>query len=102
MVRESRLSAEPVRTCVGCRRKASQSTLIRFVVEGLDAGAKQQLILGKGQPGRGAWLCSHKLCDCFDAAVEHRRWNQALRAKIDPESISSVRMLLLSRHGVRR
>ena len=46
----------PVRSCIGCRKKANPSALIRVV---LIAGKVIPDIKG-GAPGRGAWL--HKKC----------------------------------------
>ena len=45
----------PVRTCVGCGRKAPQSELLRFVAK---AGA---LTPGREEPGRGVYTCRRLL-----------------------------------------
>ena len=49
-------SGFPVRSCIGCRKKANPSALIRVV---LIDGQVIPDIKG-GAPGRGAWL--HKKC----------------------------------------
>ena len=49
-------SGFPVRSCIGCRKKANPSELIRVV---LIDGKLLPDIKG-GAPGRGAWL--HKKC----------------------------------------
>ena len=63
----------PVRTCVGCRRRALRSSLLRCVMRDdtvvVDARA--------GLPGRGAWV--HSTRDCIEAATARRAWSRAFR-----------------------
>mgnify|MGYP003612750952 FL=1 len=64
---------EAVRTCVGCRTRASRSTLIRAV-------AVDSLLVfdeSASMPGRGAWL--HPTRECVDAAIRRRAFVRALR-----------------------
>jgi predicted RNA-binding protein YlxR (DUF448 family) len=68
---------EPVRSCVGCGRKAPQGELLRFVAK------NGELSLGSGAPGRGAYTC-HRL-SCFERAVSRRAFNRALRQNIRVE-----------------
>lgn len=82
---------EPTRTCVGCRRRAGQSVLIRLTV---DDG---RLVLGEGGGGRGAWLCADRVLDCFDRATARRQWARALRSAVDPASVARLRVELSSR-----
>jgi uncharacterized protein len=67
----------PIRTCVGCGRKAAQEELLRFHQE---AGA---LVPGSG-PGRGAYTC--RRLACFERALARRAFNRTLRrtVKVDP------------------
>lgn len=69
---------EPVRTCVGCGRKAPQSELLRFTAQ---EGA---LTPGRRLPGRAAYTC--RRLSCFDRAVTRRAFNRSLRrtVKVDP------------------
>ena len=68
---------EPIRSCVGCGRKATQSELLRFVArEGL-------LVPGAGQPGRGAYTC--RRLPCFERAVARRAFNRTLRQNVEVE-----------------
>jgi len=69
---------EPVRTCVGCGRKAPQSELLRFTAQ---AGT---LTPGRTQPGRAAYTC--RRLACYERAVDRRAFNRALRrtVRIDP------------------
>jgi predicted RNA-binding protein YlxR (DUF448 family) len=61
----------PVRSCVGCGRKAPQSELIRFVAE------DGKLVPGGGRPGRGAYTC--RRLSCFERAMSRRAFNRTLR-----------------------
>ncbi|HOA86511.1 MAG: YlxR family protein [Microbacteriaceae bacterium] len=64
---------EPVRTCVGCRTRASRAALCRAV-------AIDSLLVfdeGASMPGRGAWV--HPTRACVDAAITRRAFVRALR-----------------------
>ncbi|MGK9148667.1 DUF448 domain-containing protein [Plantibacter flavus] len=64
---------EPVRTCVGCRRREPRSALLRVVAgdEELVADTAARL------PGRGAWV--HPVTKCVEQAVQRRAFTRALR-----------------------
>jgi predicted RNA-binding protein YlxR (DUF448 family) len=64
----------PVRTCVGCRRRAPVTELLRVVVHdgGLTPDPRRRL------PGRGASL--HPTEECLQAAVRRRALPRALRS----------------------
>jgi uncharacterized protein len=68
---------EPVRTCVGCGRKAPQSELLRFVAKD---GA---LAYGQKEPGRGAYTC--RRLACFERAVARRAFARVLRRPVRVE-----------------
>jgi uncharacterized protein len=72
----------PVRSCVGCGRKAPQRELLRFVA---DDGL---LVPGERRPGRGAYTC--RRLSCFERALSRRAFNRALRrsVRVDPELAS--------------
>lgn len=61
----AREGSEPVRTCVGCRRRAPAPELLRFVAEGASLTAAPQRT-----GGRGVWLCPNAACA---AEAAHRR-----------------------------
>jgi uncharacterized protein len=67
---------EPIRTCVGCGRKAPQSELVRFAApEGvLEADAGRRL------SGRGAYTCPRP--SCFEKAAAHRAFARTLRKTV--------------------
>jgi predicted RNA-binding protein YlxR (DUF448 family) len=71
---------EPVRTCVGCRRREPRSALLRVVaVEGAlvpDTAARL--------PGRGSWV--HPTSACVDQAVQRRAFTRALRLNAGPDA----------------
>jgi predicted RNA-binding protein YlxR (DUF448 family) len=73
---------EPIRSCIGCGRKAPQRELLRF------AASDGVLVLGAGQPGRGAYTC--RRLACFERAVERRAFNRTLRRniRVEPELAS--------------
>jgi predicted RNA-binding protein YlxR (DUF448 family) len=64
----------PERTCVGCRRKAPQSELVRFV-----RGSDGSPVEGRTLPGRGAWLCRATLEACRAQAVRRGAFARAFR-----------------------
>lgn len=67
---------EPVRTCVGCGRKAAQRELVRFVApEGvLELDTKPR------RPGRGAYTCPREVC--FARAAQRRAFARTLRRNV--------------------
>jgi len=74
--------SEPVRSCIGCGRKAPQRQLLRFVAK------DGRLTSGTGEPGRGAYTC--RRLSCFERAVSRRAFNRTLRqtVQVDPELAS--------------
>jgi len=82
----------PVRTCVGCRRKASPEELVRVVRD-----AEGRVLLGRSLPGRGAWLCAGSVA-CLDRAAR-RGLARALRGEVDPASVRALRDALASARG---
>ena len=68
---------EPVRTCVGCRTRASRSALLRVVSQNGILIIDERAVL----PGRGAWL--HPTRECMEAALRRRAFVRALRVSGD-------------------
>lgn len=64
---------EPVRTCVGCRARASRSALLRVVVRNGELVIDERAVM----PGRGAWV--HPTPECVEAARRRRAFARALR-----------------------
>jgi len=66
---------QPQRTCIGCRKKAPRSELLRLVAEG--SGSAAVLVDERRRtPGRGAWL--HPSESCLALAVKRRAFGRAL------------------------
>ena len=80
----------PERTCIGCRRKSGPAGLVR-VARRPDGS----LAVGRGEPGRGAWLCTGSE-SCFDAAVRRRAFSRALRSEVPGHELAWLRERLLS------
>jgi len=68
---------EPIRTCIGCRRVAPQSALIRMVGINHAGQVRIQVDEKRRLPGRGAWL--HPDQNCINHAIQRRAFNRALR-----------------------
>ena len=60
------MTAEPVRRCAGCGRRAHQRELVRFVLR------DGELVTGRNEPGRGMYTC--RSLSCFDRARSRRRF----------------------------
>jgi predicted RNA-binding protein YlxR (DUF448 family) len=67
----------PIRSCVGCGRKAPQAELLRFVAQ------EGKLVLGDRRPGRGAYTC--RRLSCFERAAARRAFNRTLRQTVEVE-----------------
>ena len=64
---------DPLRTCVGCRERATQDALLRVVVR------EGQLLVDEREvlPGRGAWV--HPATKCLKQAVSRGSFARALK-----------------------
>ncbi|MDP9459899.1 MAG: YlxR family protein [Actinomycetota bacterium] len=76
-------TSEPVRTCVGCRRRAPVSDLLRVVVRSgaLVPDPRRRL------PGRGASV--HPTPECLRAAERRRAFTRALRLPGDSRQVEA-------------
>ncbi|MBA2716997.1 MAG: YlxR family protein [Propionibacteriales bacterium] len=80
--------AQPVRTCVGCRKRAAKSDLLRVVAD-VDGPARGVVPDASARrPGRGAHV--HPVLDCLDLAERRRAFPRALRLE-GPLDTSEVR-----------
>jgi uncharacterized protein len=71
------IGAEPVRTCVGCGRKAPQAELVRFTApDGVLRPSPRGV-------GRGAYTC--RRLACFERAAARRAFNRTLRRTVSLE-----------------
>lgn len=86
---------EPVRTCIGCRERADQRTLVRVVATWDDSEQSTRVVpdLGDALPGRGAHL--HPNVRCLEQAKRRRAFGRALRVE-GPVNLESVEDLAKS------
>lgn len=87
------INKAPIRTCIGCRFKYPQNTLIRFVCltgEALEMEELQKL------PGRGAYVCPSKSC-IENAFKMSKRINSLLRVRLSESVISEFKQALLEK-----
>ncbi|WP_312028760.1 YlxR family protein [Gordonia paraffinivorans] len=79
----------PVRMCVGCRRRAETSELVRVVAQQRGDVPRVVVDSAKTMPGRGAWL--HADAECISAATRRRAFAAALRTPgltADPDDLA--------------
>ena len=79
----------PVRTCIGCRKRAAKSELLR--VTGGSGPDGQMVVVPDPDgtaPGRGAHL--HPTTGCYDLAARRKAFSRALRITPGAGGISSV------------
>ena len=68
---------EPVRTCVGCKKLGTRTSLIRLV------SSQGRVIVDEGKKlsGRGAWL--HGNQGCLKQAVDRKSFGRALGGEFE-------------------
>ncbi|THV31573.1 YlxR family protein [Glycomyces paridis] len=95
----SQRDAAVVRTCVGCRRRASASQLLRVVVQRSE-GSQNRLVPDPQRrlSGRGAHV--HHDTNCLDQAVRKRAFTRALRIE-GTVDVAAVRALVESESAER-
>ena len=69
--------SQPVRTCVGCRRREARTDLVRIVVVADEGSHTLVPDLNGSAKGRGAHL--HPTIECFEQAMRRRAFGRALR-----------------------
>ncbi|GGO70034.1 YlxR family protein [Nocardioides deserti] len=90
----------PVRTCVGCRKRAAKRELLR-VTAGSDRDGQPAVVPDPTAtaPGRGAHL--HPTQECFDLAVRRKAFGRALKTSGTPGLSSAPVAEHLARSHVR-
>ena len=68
---------KPIRTCVGCKKRDTQSVLLRVVAVANDGSYSVVADVRRRLPGRGAWI--HPDLDCLHLAVRRHAFQRALR-----------------------
>lgn len=84
---------EPVRTCIGCRKRADKSVLVRIIATDGIAVVDFSAVAS----GRGAWVHPHS--ECVNAAVKRRAFGRALRTEVT-DTHNMVSMLTSRRPAV--
>ncbi|MCG9126701.1 YlxR family protein [Candidatus Poribacteria bacterium] len=86
----------PIRTCIGCRSKFPQKTLIRFVCS---TEKRLQIEELKKLPGRGAYLCKSK--ECIEKAFkEPKRINTLLHIQLSSSVINEFKQAILDKEVI--
>ncbi|MVT26789.1 YlxR family protein [Nesterenkonia alkaliphila] len=86
----------PFRTCVGCRQRTEQDSVVRFALVG------DQVVLDarRRMPGRGAWL--HRNRECFETALKRRAFNRAFRRPVQTAQLDFDQMTTTIGSGLER
>jgi predicted RNA-binding protein YlxR (DUF448 family) len=89
-------SGEPVRTCVGCRKRGLAVELLRVVAVDGNGSIAVTVDPARKLPGRGAWL--HPDQACLDAAIRRRAFARALRITGSPDITAVLEHFEQSEH----
>ena len=72
--------AKQVRTCVGCRKRAQRSDLLRFTVQFGQLTFDPERCL----PGRGVWV--HGTSECLRSGLQTSQLSRSFRASVKPNA----------------
>ncbi|MHB8320111.1 MAG: YlxR family protein [Acidimicrobiales bacterium] len=75
----------PIRTCIGCRRKAPVSELVKIALSG-----EGTVVLGRNGSGRGAWICADSP-ECQDRSAKIGVLARAFRSPVGADAGNSLR-----------
>ena len=82
---------EPIRTCIGCRKKATKWELVRIVRN--DTG-RVSVDESRKNPGRGAYVCLNP--QCIELALTSKKLNKVLKTNLEPTEIESLKQVLIN------
>ena len=85
MSRPTSIKHVATRSCVGCRRRAPQPTLLRVARRDGEILPDVKRVL----PGRGAYI--HRETQCLERALGHGGFARAFRSVIKAEHVPSLR-----------
>ena len=77
----TRESIEPLRMCVGCRKRRPKGELVRLALA--DAGRRVTIDVVGRLPGRGAYVCRDTALACLERATRRRGVLRSLGAGHD-------------------
>ena len=83
MSRAPKTTRVTTRTCVGCRRKAPCTELLRFT---LDVSGALSIDYRGDAPGRGAWLCP--LPSCLQQATRRNAFSRSFRRRVSYDPVT--------------
>jgi uncharacterized protein len=83
-------SGAPQRTCIGCRQKGDQATLLRV---SRNPSGILTVASGKSRTGRGAYICTRP--ECVEAALKGDRLGRTLKTPITAEEKETLHEELL-------
>ncbi|MCC6485405.1 MAG: YlxR family protein [Armatimonadetes bacterium] len=81
-----------MRSCVGCRRKASKREFVRIV---RSPDGEVSLDSGGRAAGRGAYVCANEVC--VKKALRGSRLTKALRASVNESVLNDLMKSVASR-----
>jgi len=87
--------AEPVRSCIACRRTGSKNTFLRFV---LAPDGTVTPDIEEKLPGRGAYTCQSR--QCVNNAVARRQFNRSFKGcakAVDAQAMSSLLLQIMEK-----
>ncbi|WP_309070595.1 YlxR family protein [Arthrobacter sp.] len=79
------LRHQPVRTCIGCRGRDDQVSLVRWSAVNRGGVSVAEVDLRRRLEGRGAWL--HPRPSCVELALKRKAFNRAFRGPVDTQSV---------------
>lgn len=89
-VHESREDTHPIRTCIGCRRKAHPREFFRIS----NQPERGPVLLEQGpSPGRSVYLCKTK--ECVEAGLGKNRLARSLKTSVTPEQTEAIKKELI-------
>jgi predicted RNA-binding protein YlxR (DUF448 family) len=83
--------AEPIRTCIGCRKKATKWELVRIV---RDESGRVSVDESRKNPGRGAYVCLNP--QCIELALAPKKLNKVLKTNLELKEIESLKQVLIN------
>lgn len=83
--------SEPIRTCIGCRKKITKWELVRLV---RNKSGQISVDESRKSPGRGAYVCPN--LQCIRLALTPKKLNKVLRTNVTLKEIETLKQVLLN------
>ena len=89
-IHKPRTTKEPIRTCIGCRKKSHPRELLRISRH----PEKGVIVVESGAaPGRSAYLC--RTAECIEAGLSKSRLSRSLKTPLSPNEIEAIQKELI-------